>query len=157
SLSDSFLPVLPKGFRGYTSAQRDELEKKGRGFNEGPTNAEFGSRVPYDVRIAIHGPAGYTYNSVGVVESDEIREGRRTTVWRSDHPVSFFNVVAGQWSVRRGPGVAVYYYPAHHYNLDEITRVLAAARKHYSSWFGEYAWQELKLSEFPALADYAQG
>ena len=34
---------------------------------------------------------------------------------------------------------------------------LDAARKYYSQWFFEYPWHELKLSEFPNLATYAQG
>src|SRR5262249_23318512 len=29
--------------------------------------------------------------------------------------------------------------------------------KYYSEWFHPFPWQELKLSEFPALASYAQG
>jgi aminopeptidase N len=34
---------------------------------------------------------------------------------------------------------------------------LESARRYYSEWFLPYPWQELKLSEFPALAQYAQG
>ena len=34
---------------------------------------------------------------------------------------------------------------------------LDAARRYYSQWFFEYPWRELKLSEFPNIASYAQG
>ena len=34
---------------------------------------------------------------------------------------------------------------------------LDAARRYYSEWFYPYPWRELKLSEFPNLATYAQG
>jgi aminopeptidase N len=34
---------------------------------------------------------------------------------------------------------------------------LDAARQWFSEWFYPYPWKELKLSEFPALAAYAQG
>ena len=39
----------------------------------------------------------------------------------------------------------------------EMVEALDAARKYYSDWFRPYPWRELKLSEFPALASYAQG
>jgi aminopeptidase N len=38
-----------------------------------------------------------------------------------------------------------------------MSEALDAARKYYSEWFGEFPWKELKLSEFPDLATYAQG
>ena len=38
-----------------------------------------------------------------------------------------------------------------------MVEALDAARKYYSEWFRPYPWRELKLSEFPALASYAQG
>jgi hypothetical protein len=38
-----------------------------------------------------------------------------------------------------------------------MLEALAGARKYYSRWFHPYPWEELKLSEFPAEADYAQG
>jgi hypothetical protein len=34
---------------------------------------------------------------------------------------------------------------------------LDAARKYYSEWFYPYPWKELRLNEFPGIANYAQG
>jgi aminopeptidase N len=51
----------------------------------------------------------------------------------------------------------VFYDPAHPYNIAEIRESLDAARRYYSEWFYPYPWHELKLSEFPNLASYAQG
>jgi aminopeptidase N len=96
-------------------------------------------------------------NSVGIKTADSVQDGRRTVVWESDHPVSFFNVVAGRWQVERGEGTAIYYDAAHPYNVAEIRESLDAARRYYSEWFYAYPWRELKLSEFPAFATYAQG
>src|SRR5262249_36570958 len=117
----------------------------------------WGSASPFTVRTKVTGPAEYTYNGVGQLVSDETEGGRRTMVWKSDHPVRGFNVVAGRWDVQRGKGVAVYYHPKHRYNVPEMTRALEAAREHYAEWYGPYPWKELRLSEFPALAGYAQG
>jgi hypothetical protein len=74
-----------------------------------------------------------------------------------DHPVKLLNVVCGKWSEKRGNGTTIYYNPAHTYNVAEMSSTLDAARKWYSEWFLPYPWRELKLSEFPALAGYAQG
>jgi ABC-2 type transport system permease protein len=125
----------------------------------GPTESFAGcSRMPFKTKVTVTGPADFTYNSVGVLTRDEVTEGgRRVAVWESDQPVNFFNIVAGRWSTRKGQGTAVYYSPKHPYNIDEMVEALDAARKFYGEWFRPYPWRELKLSEFPALAGYAQG
>ena len=51
----------------------------------------------------------------------------------------------------------MYYHPGHPYNIAEMREALDAARRYYSEWFFPYPWRELKLSEFPNLATYAQG
>jgi len=68
-----------------------------------------------------------------------------------------FNGVGGKWAQRKGEGTVIYYHPAHTYNIDEMMLALNGARKYYSQWFREYPWNELKLSEFPAMSTYAQG
>ena len=65
--------------------------------------------------------------------------------------------MAGKWAEARGQGTAIYYHPAHATNIPELLAGLDGARKYYSLWFREFPWQELKLSEFPGLATYAQG
>ena len=122
-----------------------------------PKDPAFGSAFGFATRLRISAPQEYTINSVGTLERDEVAGGRRTVLWNSDHPVRFFNVVAGRWAERRGKGTVVYYHPEHKYNLDEISEALDAARKYYSEWFYPYPWKELRLSEFPDYSAYAQG
>jgi hypothetical protein len=126
-------------------------------FYEGVTEAAFGSQLPTMTRIRITTPPEFIANSVGEKISDSTSNGRRTVVWKSDHPVMAFNVVVGRWQVKRGHGTALYYDRDHTYNVREMSEALDAARQYYGEWFGAFPWKELKISEFPALATYAQG
>ena len=158
SFGTSFLPAL--GFNegvGVDDENKHDSKEYPDDYYEGQTDSFVGNRAPFKTKVAITGPADFTLNSVGTVTKDGVKDGRRTTVWESDQPVNFLNVVAGRWAVRRGEGTAIYYHPAHGYNVGEMVEALDAARKYYSEWFRPYRWKELKLSEFPALADYAQG
>ncbi|MEM7587288.1 MAG: M1 family aminopeptidase, partial [Acidobacteriota bacterium] len=156
--SSSFLP-LPFFESGRGVNEDNALEP--RDYEEGhwhgltPPGIGAGSRYAVTTRVTL--PESYRANGVGVLESDTVRDGRRTMLWRSDHPVNFFNVVAGRWDVWEGDGVQIFHHPEHTYNLEEMGEALIGSRKYYSEWFYEYPWQELKLSEFPGLASYAQG
>ena len=126
-------------------------------FYVGRTEPAFGSGSAFTARVEVSGPAEYRYNSIGVLESEKVERGVRTVVWKTDRKVRMFNVVAGKWAERKGEGTAIYYHPAHTYNIDELTLAMNGARKYYSEWFREYPWKELKLSEFPSMRTYAQG
>ncbi len=114
-------------------------------------------RQPFPVKTTIEGPANFVLNGVGVITSDTVADGRRAVTWETDHPIDFVNVVAGPLVEKKGEGVALWYHPGHEYNADEMVRTLEAARRWYSEWFCPFPWRELKVTEFPALASYAQG
>jgi ABC-type transport system involved in multi-copper enzyme maturation permease subunit len=157
--SSSFAPQM--GFQEEIGVKKGENDYEPKvyapDFYFGKTDAGFGLSRGVTTHITLTAPANYTLNSVGTLVSDRVAGGLRTSVWVSDHPVRLFNVVAGHWKVRRGHGTALYYYPGHSYNVAEMSRTLDAARRYYSEWFYPFPWRELKLSEFPALAGYAQG
>jgi ABC-type transport system involved in multi-copper enzyme maturation permease subunit len=158
SFVPSFAPVL--GYLeevGIDDDNRYEWRVYPDNFYEGITEPLFGSATAFTTKIRVTAPEAYTVNSVGRQVSECLEDGRRTVVWQSDQPVRFFNVIAGRWAVRRGKDTAIYYHPGHAYNLDEMAEALDAARHYYSEWFYPYPWRELKLSEFPNLAMYAQG
>jgi len=159
SFSASFAPVV--GYVEEIGVKKKENDYEPRVYTDdfyvGKTRPAFGSSRPFSTHIRISGPAAYTYNSVGTLASDEVKGGRRTAVWASDQPVRFFNVIAGRWRERSGQGTAIFYHPQHATNVAEMLRTLEAARRYYSQWFYPYPWRQLKLSEFPDLAGYAQG
>ena len=158
SFGSSFAPAL--GYLEDLGVDEDNTYEARRypdDFYLGRTEPAFGSGASMTTRIKVSAPAEFTVNSVGEITAIEESAGRRAVTWVSDRPVHFFNVVAGKWAVRHGDRTAIFYHPTHVYNIDELSSGLDAARKYYSEWFYPYPWKELKLSEFPALASYAQG
>lgn len=158
SFEPSFAPVL--GYVEQVGIDKDNRYDS-KDFPEdhykGITRAGLGTQAPFTTRIRVTGPAEYRYNSVGTLVDDQTTGSRRTMTWASDHPVNFFNIVAGRWKEKRAEGTAIYYHPSHHYNIEEMSEALAASKRYYSEWFYPFPWQELKLSEFPGLDTYAQG
>ena len=127
-------------------------------FYEGETEPLIGwAGKPFTVRTRITMPEEYTANGVGQLVSDEVEDGRRTVVWETDHPVRMFNVIAGRYDAFEGDGTAIYHHPGHHYNVEEMSAALDAARKYYAEWFHPFPWSVLKLSEMPAFSGGAQG
>ena len=158
AFTPSFMPVL--GFMegvGETKENKTEPRQYPRDYWKGITRAGYGATAWFPARIAVTGPKAYTLNSVGACTSNTVKDGWRTQVWETDHPVKMLNVVCGRWKEKHGEGTAIYYNAAHPYNIDEMSATLDAARRWYSEWFLPYPWRDLKLSEFPALAGYAQG
>lgn len=159
SFGTSFAPVL--GYVEGVGVEKDkndyEAKRYERDFHLGKTEPGFGSGELMTTKLTITAPGNLTVNSVGQKLSETEQGGQRTVVWQSDEPVHFFNVVAGRWAEKRGNGTVVYYHPGHSYNVETLSTALDAARQYYGEWFHPYPWGELKLSEFPGLAGYAQG
>lgn len=158
SFNTTFTPTL--GFVegiGVDEDNKTDAKEYSDDFYVGQTDTAFGNNLKFTTHLRVTAPAEYTINSIGTLTSDEVADGKRTVVWESDHPVSFFNVIAGRWAVKRGDGVAIYYHPEHDYNLDEMQSALENARRYYSEWFHPFPWSELKLSEFAGYRVYAQG
>ncbi len=158
SFSPSFVPV-PGYMEEIGVDEKNEYDSKKfpDDFFEGRTDVMIGSNSPFTTHITIHGPEDFIFNSVGVLESDTVENGQRRMVWASDHPVRFYNIVGGRLVVRKGNGTALYHHPTHTYNIDEISAALDHCRHYYSEWFGPFPWSELKITEFPGVAYYAQG
>ncbi len=155
----TFMPVL--GFvEGVGEDKENQSDPKWypRDYYKGITRGAYGATAWFPARIRVTVPQDFTANSVGVCTANVVRDGLRTQTWETDHPVKILNIVAGRWQVKRGrENTAVYYNAQHPYNIDEMVHALDASRKYFSEWFLPYPWRELKLSEFPGMAGYAQG
>ncbi|MGH7681116.1 MAG: M1 family aminopeptidase [Candidatus Eiseniibacteriota bacterium] len=154
----SFVPVV--GYMqdvGQDKDNKTEPRHYTRDYWKGITRAGYGATAWFPARISVTGPADFTFNSDGICTSNTVQAGQRTQVWETDHPIKMLNVVGGHWKVKQGHGTTIFYSAAHPYNIEEMSSTLDAARRWYSEWFLPYPWKELKLSEFPALAGYAQG
>jgi ABC-2 type transport system permease protein len=152
-----FVPVL--GFRpaiGIDDDNRSEPKRFPPDFWRRPLDAEI-DRSAFTSRLRITAPAEYTVNSTGVLAGVTTSGGRSTWQWVSDYPLRVWNIAAGRWTVRRGHGTAIYYYPGHPWNVGSMLEALDGARRWYGEWFGPYPWRDLRLNEFSAVADYARG
>lgn len=118
----------------------------------------FGPAWSSDVRLVIEGPEAWVLNGCGVEESREsLGGGRQRVVWKTEHPVRFFNIVGGPLRAAAGRRTTVYYDPRTPHNVPTMVRALDAARDRYGSWFADYPWTDLRVTEFPGIAGYAQG
>ncbi len=160
SFGSSFVPM--PFFEIGRGVKEDENKLEPRqyedDFYEGITKPAFGGGALYSVRTKVTAPAKFVVHAPGVLTSETVDGDEKTVVWETDSPVNFFNVVASdRWEVRRGKHSEIWHHPAHTYNLDEMIETLDAARTHYSEWFYPYPWRDLRLNEFPGIANYAQG
>jgi ABC-2 type transport system permease protein len=93
--------------------------------------------------------------------SDGVRGGRRVARFVSGVPVHpRFSVQSARYAEkhRRHAGVdlAVYYHPAHGWNVDRMLDALAASLDYYQANFGPYPFDHARIVEFPGYHDLAQ-
>ena len=150
------------GYETSIGVEEDKNKLDPREYPDDYYTAQVPAGIPmaeswFDTHLRITVPSNLEVNATGECVSDSVVGNQRITEWRTDHPVRIWNVVAGNWKVKRGDGVTVYYDPQHPYNVDEMLEALEGARKWYGTWFAPYPWHDLRLSEFAGLAGYAMG
>ncbi len=158
SFSPSFLPVV--GFaEGVGVTEDNQRDAKDYPIDHWKSRVDpaFGPAWATQVRLAVEGPADWTINVVGVEKESTTVDGRKRTVWETEHPVRFFNIVGGPLAVKHGDQAEIFYSSRTPHNVETMVKALAVSRQRYTAWFGEYPWTNLRVTQFPALADYAQG
>ena len=124
---------------------------------KGVNDPAFGSGWGSDVTMRVTGPATWQLNACGVPIDEKIDGDRKTVTWKTEHPVRFFNICGGPLVQKAGDGVAVWFNPQHEWNVEVMKDTMEKCRKFYGEWFAPFPRKELRLTEFPGLASYAQG
>ncbi|HEX2210372.1 MAG TPA: M1 family aminopeptidase [Longimicrobium sp.] len=93
--------------------------------------------------------------------SDVVRGGRRIARFVSGVPIHpRFSIQSARYAEkhRRHAGIdlAVYYHPAHAWNVDRMLDALSAALDYYQANFGPYPFDHARIVEFPGYLDFAQ-
>jgi hypothetical protein len=158
SFGPSFLPMM-----GFVDGVGQDPERVPEPKRPGPddwrkvTKTAFGTGGETTMKAVVRVPAEFRANMPGVCTEDAVADGVRTMRWESDHPIMAMNVAAGRWEESRGRSTVIWHLPQHGFNVPAMLEALDGAREWYSRWFWPYPWKELRISEFPALAGYAQG
>jgi ABC-type transport system involved in multi-copper enzyme maturation permease subunit len=93
--------------------------------------------------------------------SDEVRGGRRIARFVSEAPVrAAFSIQSARYAEKHrkhdGVDLAVYYDPAHAWNVDRMLDALAPSLDYYQASFGPYPFDHVRIVEYPGYTNYAQ-
>jgi len=113
-----------------------------------------------NAQISVTTNADQTPLAPGYTVSDEIKNGRRTLVTRTETPIlHFFSIQSARfrvardlWSGKDGRKVAlaVYYHPEHDHNIQRILTAMKASLDVYSERFSPYPFHQARILEVPA-------
>ena len=126
----------------------------------GTQEARFdGGWVESDITVSTS--ADQTPLAPGNKVADVTRGGRRTARFVSGAPIRpRFVVLSARYSEKhrrhRGIDLAVYYHPAHKWNVDRMLDAMEASLDYYQANFGPYQFDHARIDEFPAFFNRAQ-
>jgi ABC-type transport system involved in multi-copper enzyme maturation permease subunit len=111
--------------------------------------------------ITVSTSADQTPLAPGNKVSDVTRGGRRIARFVSGAPVhTRFAIQSARYAEKHrqhaGVDLAVYYHPAHSWNVDRMLDALAASLDYYQANFGPYQFDHARIVEFPGYLDFAQ-
>ncbi len=111
--------------------------------------------------ITVSTSADQTPIAPGKKVSDVTRGGRRTARYVSGAPILvFFSVQSARYAEKHrqhnGIDLAVYYHPAHAWNVDRMLDAMEASFDYYEANFGPYQFDHFRIVEFPGFRYYAQ-
>jgi len=107
----------------------------------------------------------------GTRDSAWTEDGRRYVRFRTTAPtLGFFSFLSAAYTVDRDtwtPGdstqnegqpvdVELYYHPEHDYNLDRMTESVRHSLDYFTTHFGSYQSEQVRIAEFPRYASFAQ-
>jgi hypothetical protein len=123
------------------------------------TAADLGGWTTSDITLSTS--ADQTPIAPGRKVSDVVLGERRIARFVSEVPIrEKFSVQSARYAEkhRRHAGVdlAVYYHPAHPWNVDRMLDALAASLDYYQASFGQYQFDHVRILEYPGYTNFAQ-
>ncbi|MEA2338274.1 MAG: hypothetical protein QOE82_2281, partial [Thermoanaerobaculia bacterium] len=111
--------------------------------------------------ITVSTTASQTPIAPGRKVSDVARGGRRIARFVSEAPIHpFFSIQSARYAekhrLHNGVDLAVYYHPAHAWNVDRMLDTLALSLDYYQANFGPYQFSHVRIVEFPGYRYFAQ-
>jgi ABC-type transport system involved in multi-copper enzyme maturation permease subunit len=111
--------------------------------------------------ITVSTSADQTPLAPGNKVSDVVRGGRRIARFVSGVPIHpRFSIQSARYAEKHrqhaGVDLAVYYHPAHAWNVDRMLDALAASLDYYQANFGPYPFDHARIVEFPGYHEFAQ-
>ena len=97
----------------------------------------------------------------GYLQSESVKEGRRTFVYEMDAPIlNFYAVLSAELESKKvehnGVNVEVYYHKNHAWNVDRMIESVQDSIDYYTQAFGPYQHKQLRIIEFPKYRSFAQ-
>lgn len=91
----------------------------------------------------------------------KVEHGRRISHFRTEAPIqNFFSIQSARYAVKEDrwndTSLAVYYHPAHYFNVDHMLMAMKASLEYYSSNFSPYQFHQFRIVEFPVYSNFAQ-
>lgn len=119
-----------------------------------------------DAQITLSTEADQVPLAPGYTISDEVKDGRRTIVTRTEAPIlNFFSMQSARYAIAKdvwkganGQSVdlAVYFHPDHAYNVQRILSSMKASLDVFTQDFSPFQFRQLRILEFPAYESFAQ-
>ncbi len=116
--------------------------------------------------ISLSTDADQTPVAPGYTVSDTSANGRRTLVTRTEAPImNFFSLQSARyaetkatWTPKSGEPVhlSVYSHPGHDHNVQRMLDAMKASLDTFSTAFTPFQFRQLRITEFPAYAQFAQ-
>jgi ABC-2 type transport system permease protein len=97
----------------------------------------------------------------GYLQSESVKEGRRTFVYEMDAPIlNFYAVLSAELESKKvehnGVNVEVYYHKNHAWNVGRMIESVQDSIDYFTQAFGPYQHKQLRIIEFPKYRSFAQ-
>ena len=131
-------------------------DKAARGFNYLRHDSDW---VNADLTVST--AADQTVLAPGKLVDTKIVDGRRISHFHTEAPIlHFFSIHSARYALRedhyKDIALAVYYDPAHTYDIDSMIGIMKESLDYYTTNFSPYQFHQLRIVEFPDYVNFAQ-